>query len=582
MNTHFQRPTVVQPSQLYQDHSEGTHFFVHKNLVSYSFRAPMPFLSTGNFDQLRPADRQAASQKHMSCGNFMTSTKEEDWDNLPDEFRVSRFGQSAFKHTQNNIKYNISPEDTNPYARRIMPAGNGRARSEEEIQEVLEPLEPAMHNFSKQAKPSCEEKPARSHFISKPVLTQTYAPRTTEPNARSPIQNVDDEEDSNLEDDLEDSGNDQRLGKDDDDALEEEDQHQGPMMNEVFDDIKEKCLDHLLNKKSGKRQDQLTIVNEERIDQGERYSPKQLLNMSFESKEASIKVQAYIRLLDEDNLNHVAGYMCRNLNHLIMDKYGNYVVQFLVELHKPSKDFVHNVCIDNFVKFAENEYGSRIMQKMAAISPKFCATALKVFSKYFDRLIKNITGSILLSKLISCAQNCQEYRFAIEIMQANKEYLKKAYFNRMLATLVNVCPPQLLAEIVYIIRNHIWVLMNDKFGNYVLQIVVEREDREGTKLIKNACLKNGGMILTRKYPKFLIIKIVEMETDYEFCTDMMDSVSMLDMASIWQILSRRDSSMLTLLIMSKQRPEHIPDMADLLLRTMKAYNGRTLPFCKLV
>jgi hypothetical protein len=516
----------------------------------------------------------------------MTSTKEEDWDNLPDEFRVSRFGQSAFKHTQNNIKYNISPEDSNPYARRSVPAGNSRVRSEEEIQEVLEPLETAMHNFSKQAKPSCEEKPARSHFISKPVLTQSYAPRVNEHSQanRSPVQNVDDEEDSNLEDDLEDSDDGERIITDDDEALEEEeeDHQQAHMMNEVFDDIKEKCLDHLLNKKSGKRQDQLTIVNEERISQGERYSPKQLLNMSFESKEASIKVQAYMRLLGEEDLNHVAGYLCRSLNHLIMDKYGNYVVQFLVDLHKPSKDFVYNVCIENFVKYAENEYGSRIMQKMAAISPKFCATALKVFSKYFDRLIKNITGSILLSKLISCAQNCQEYRFAIEIMQANKEYLKKAYFNRMLATLVNVCPPTLLSEIVYTIRNHIWVLMNDKFGNYVLQIVVERGDREGTILIKNACLKNGGMILTKKYPKFLIIKIVEMEIDYEFCTDVMGSVSMLDMASIWQILSRRDSAMLTLLIMSKQRPEHIPDMADLLLRTMKAFNGRTLPFCKLV
>lgn len=170
--------------------------------------------------------------------------------------------------------------------------------------------------------------------------------------------------------------------------------------------------------------DQNTIVNEEKIHQGEFYTPKQLLGMSFESKEASIKVQAYMKTLEDEELNQVASYMCRNINHLSMDKYGNYVVQFLVELHRPSRDFVHNLCLDNFVKFSENEYGSRIMQKMASISPKFCSMALKVFAKNFDRLIKNITGSILLSKLISCSQNSQEYRFAIEIMQNNKEYLK--------------------------------------------------------------------------------------------------------------------------------------------------------------
>lgn len=595
MNTPFQQGEIpVQPSTLYREPSEGMHFFVHRNLVSYSFRPPTPFLSTGNFDQLQPANKPTPNQKHFSCGNFMTSTKAENWaDDVQDEFRVSRFGNSKFRHTQNNVKYNLAPEDPNLYARHV-PQGNPRTRSEEEIQEVMEPLEVARPNFTKQSKPAREEKPARGHSYQSPAYQSEnfrsqgqhpgYASKAITKPAPPPVQNVDEEDDdSNVEDEL---GSDDDRGPQRPDFYDpelgegEEEQQQQSMLHEVFDDIKEKCLDHLLHKKSGKRMDQNTIINEEKIDQGEYYSPAQLLDMSFESKEASIKVQAYMKLLSNNELNQVANYLCRNINHLLMDKYGNYVVQFLIELHTPSRDYVHTICLDNFVRFAENEYGSRIMQKMAAISPKFCSVALKYFSKNFDRLIKNITGSILLSKLISSTQNSQEFRFALDIMQMNKEYLRKSYFNRMLATLANVCPLAMLSEIVYIVRNHIWVLMNDKFGNYVLQIVVEREEKEGTRLIKTACLKNGGMILTRKYPKFLIIKLVEMETEYDFCTDMIESVSQMDPASIWQIISRRDSAMLLLLIMSKQRPENIPDTAELLRQTLKSFNGRTLPFCK--
>ena len=235
----------------------------------------------------------------------------------------------------------------------------------------------------------------------------------------------------------------------------------------------------------------------------------------------------------------------------------------------------------NYAKFAENEYGSRIMQKLASINPGFCSLALGLFYKSFDHLIKNITGSILLSKLISCSQNENEYRFCISILENNKEYLRKAYFNRMLATLVSTCSQAMLSHAVYCMKTHVWVLMNDKFGNYVLQIVVERNEQEGSKLIKLACLKNFSLILTRKYPKFFLIKMVEMETTAEFCSRLMGSIIDMDDESLWGIISKKDSAMLMLLLISKQRPDLVEYCSDKLLKLLSTTNAGELLHCKL-
>jgi len=581
MNTHNQHYPIYNPASLYVEPAAGMHHFVTRNKMSHLFKSPTPFLSTGNFDSLPPQIQNSPGHKHMSCGNFMTSTKAEDWSQVPDEFKVSRFNTDALTHSPQNVKYNIGSEENFQYPRR---SGNNRPRSHEEIDDFPElsasnrgqnrPTRPAhQHPQQQTGKATSGYKPSGFYQPNNGPAHKVIA---------KPVQKDSSEED--------DSANEYELRSDD-----EEDNRGGQpnmddqfnqsvnytsqvsKMEDVFDNLKDKCLAQLLNKKANRRLNQSAIVNEEEIEQDEFYSPAQLLDMSLQSKESSVKVQAYIKTLNSQGLNQVAHYLCSNINYLITDKFGNYVVQFLVEIHQPSRNYVSDLCLKNYNKFAENEYGSRIMQKLASISPQFCSMALELFYKSFDHLIKNITGSILLSKLISCSQNEAEYRFCVHILEKNKDYLRKAYFNRMLATLVSCCSQTLLSHTVYCMKTHIWVLMNDKFGNYVLQIVVERGEQEGSKLIKQACLKNYTVILTRKYPKFLLIKMIEMEKNTDFCSRLMGSIIIMDDSSIWNILSKKDSAMLMTLLVSKQRSDLIEHCADKILKLLSSSQARALP-----
>ncbi len=341
----------------------------------------------------------------------------------------------------------------------------------------------------------------------------------------------------------------------------------------AFESIKGQCMSQLLNKKSSKRNDQSSILEEEDIDPSESYNSQELLEMALYSKESSIKVQSYMRSLDNAQFNHYASYLCKNIDILILNKFGNYVVQFLAEAHRPTRETVSHMTLNSFVKFAENEYGSRIMQKLCTISPEYCFKALNLFHKNFDRLIRNITGSILLSKLISASPKEQDYLFAIKILEQNKEYLRKAYFNRMLSTLVSCCSEQTLQLVVSLIKNHIWILMNDKFGNYVLQILIERGNTAGTNLIKSACLKNANVILTRKYPKFLLIKIVDLDEDASFSTEMMQRVMELDDESLLEILTKRDALMLLMLVLCKQPSAIVTKIVSRIIRVSVSCNG---------
>lgn len=585
MNTHNHQNSVENQSSLYIEPAEGMHYYVKRDKMSYLFKTPTPFLSTGNFDKTPQLTVDVAGQKHMSCGNFMTSTKAEDWNQVPDEFKVSRFNTDALAHSPQNVKYNIGSEEKIQYPRR----GNQRMRSQEVIDEVPD-------NIGNRISPTRHPKPRNES----PLQQKSKSPVGYKPSGfyhsnmghaqkiiAKPVKNQFSDEDG--------SANEYELegiydNEDDDGQLNMDgynDQSvnytlQVSRMDDVFDNLKDKCLAQLLNKKGNRRLNQSAIVEEEEIDQDEFYTPSELMDMSLQSKESSVKVQAYMKTLNIQGLNHVAHYLCSNINYLITDKFGNYVVQFLVDIHQPSRNYVCDLCLKNYAKFAENEYGSRIMQKLASINPGYCSLALGLFYKSFDHLIKNITGSILLSKLISCSQNENEYRFCISILEKNKDYLRKAYFNRMLATLVSTCSQAMLSHAVYCMKTHIWVLMNDKFGNYVLQIVVERNEQEGSKLIKLACLKNFSLILTRKYPKFLLIKMVEMETTTEFCSRLMGSIIDLDDESLWGIISKKDSAMLMLLLISKQRPDLVEYCSDKLLKLLSTTNARALLHCKLI
>jgi hypothetical protein len=589
---------------------------MRKNRVPISFKSQSTFLSTGNFDQIIEEKKAPNPKNFISCGNFVTSTKKEDWDILKQDSKVLEFKSDSLKHSPRNVKYNlegnpsnlankptsriqnstgINPEqgyysystDPNPSLfsklanmqdatfNKAQIAKSGRRTSHAEHDQVaLKPIQEAKQKKTRAAdKPAGEADSDDSECVNEYELESEEEPegppKASSAHEKQLLQQL--EEDLGLDDGEE--GEEEAV-------LEPEQPPLDPLVG-LYEEIKAECLNQLLNKKVSKRPEDASMIIEDLPLDGADYSPEDLLEMTVQSKESSMIVQSYLKSQSKSKLNAAAGYLMKHLEQIILNKFGNYVIQFLVEIHKPSLEYTAKLTLFNFVKYAENEYGSRIMQKLSTLSPHFCYNALRLFWKYFDHLIKNITGSILLSKLISAAPCEDDFGFVLGILETNKDYLRKAYFNRMLSTLVSCCSEHMLDQVVAQIKNHIWVLMNDKFGNYVLQIIVERGHEFATSMIKTICLKNYNIILIRKYPKFLLIKITELDVTCQFCSEMMYNVINMEAYLVLQIFEKRDSSMLFLLFLSKLPPAVLQKTADKLLKLLSKSQSSQMPHSSL-
>jgi hypothetical protein len=290
---------------------------------------------------------------------------------------------------------------------------------------------------------------------------------------------------------------------------------------------------------------------------GPSYTPDTVLKMAIASREDSIKVQEYLASLDPINLDLMATFLSFNLDILIFDKLGNYVVQQIVGLHEETLQTVVDMSLQDFSRYAKDEYGSRLLQVVCTLSPDFNLKALKLFEANFDDMITNIAGSILLSKLIATASSESNYRFILRMVEVKKSYLQMAYFNRLLTTLVSCCSNGMLSEVVTVVKTNAWSLMNDKFGNYVLQIIFTRDHMQGVKICKEVCKSNAETILFRKYPKFFLLKIYELNKYKDFLRDIVNIILQGDDTLLNDLAMKKDSSWLFLTLLTTLRPEEI-------------------------
>lgn len=100
-------------------------------------------------------------------------------------------------------------------------------------------------------------------------------------------------------------------------------------------------------------------------------------------------------------------------------------------------------------------------------------------------------------------------------------------------------------------------------------------------MIKLACIKNISTIITRKYPKFLLIKLIEMEKSSKFGDQLMGTIIRMDDVVIQNTIAKRDSAMLLVLIMSKQRSDFIEFSSDKLLYLLSSSQAKAYAHCKL-
>ncbi len=112
-----------------------------------------------------------------------------------------------------------------------------------------------------------------------------------------------------------------------------------------------------------------------------------IFRMCSESKERSLQVQALLQSMPQDQLEQFTGFLSTKLEVLLVDRFASYVVQHLIEVDAKTLAAVSRIVAGDFLKFATNEYSSRLMQRIFALDPDFCKQVLLRVPGHFDEII---------------------------------------------------------------------------------------------------------------------------------------------------------------------------------------------------
>lgn len=288
------------------------------------------------------------------------------------------------------------------------------------------------------------------------------------------------------------------------------------------------------------------------------FTPQQLVELSKAGRDESLKAQSFLKTLSPERLDLYAKHFEQQLDVLMSNKFANYVVQHLLSVHPPTLAAVEQVSLAKFATLASNEYASRTMQRASQNNTGYISKALICFMDNFESVISTIPGSIFLCKLVSSTLSKIEHRLVLEPLKQKKEYLGSPYYyTRVLSTIAGICDEEVLAEIVQMVSQHIWDLMNDKFGNYLILVFFDRKQQTGIKLATDACLQNCQDVVSRKLPKFILLRLLKAKHHKNFVQELAEKIVTQPLDSLLKYIGRKENVALFLLIVGRLAPPMI-------------------------
>ena len=238
----------------------------------------------------------------------------------------------------------------------------------------------------------------------------------------------------------------------------------------------------------------------------------ELYRQSHEEKESSSKLQSFLKIADLGDLEKIAGRMKGRIYSLCFDKYGNYVAQIFLERLPKFRQNFRSIYMKNLKEMMENQYSSRVLQKLISLNDsKFLRFSVGMFSKNFKLFLRDLSSVIFATKLINQASSeDSDFEFLVKVLEAKpKIILDEPHMMRLLVSAFSKFENQLLRRIFKPLKKYIWNMLNDKFGNYILQKVVEKDLRPYKSLIESLCIKHSQKLILKKYPRYILLKIIE-------------------------------------------------------------------------
>lgn len=198
---------------------------------------------------------------------------------------------------------------------------------------------------------------------------------------------------------------------------------------------------------------------------------------------------------------------------LLVDKYGNYILQQCCLTFMEYRYFLEAKCATHLSELVVNEYASRVMQVMVKLSQHFRQTILDWLASKIVENIECLPAVFLLTAAIQAVESHEELALVrSKIFSQQALAIKDSkYFKRIMMSFIDKCQPSDLDQIFlyFEFQDNFWNLLDERFGSLMLCSMAMRDHDLSIKILLGLIAGNLVHLLRAKYFKVFIFRVAK-------------------------------------------------------------------------
>lgn len=295
-----------------------------------------------------------------------------------------------------------------------------------------------------------------------------------------------------------------------------------------------------------------------------RQNPKELLEEAKNSSSFSKVLVKVIQSKNDEEVQPFVKIISSSMAEYVDNENTCYLVKFIIKNSDIAMKKALNLVVNRLDEMLTKVHTCRLVYTMCNHSLRFREMLLISYKSRLMKLLATVPGAILLSLLISNYSDLSKFDFILEELQKNNEVIKMPYFSRAFATYMNRCSMATLSEISAALAKHLPFLLQDNYGNYLLQIFYERDCQAGVSCCNDALKKMQRKAFVRKYSRYVLFKALDHKSGPGFARDILEMITE-DCSALEPILLKKFSKELLLYCLAR-----VDDKEEMLLLFEKA------------
>lgn len=228
-------------------------------------------------------------------------------------------------------------------------------------------------------------------------------------------------------------------------------------------------------------------------------------------KERSLALQMFIERCPPEILSIVGELSLQNIEFLVVHRQGSYVVQKIISRSPLFRKCIGISMTMEFEEYVQNEFSSRVLEKLAALSRNFRNLTIKLFCKDWEQLIRNLPAVMFLCGCIKDVSEEANIGMIKGHLLANQDLLfTSKRYKKVLMVFVEVCNSRdLHSMFLGMMKQKTFIeILNDKLLVYVVIVMIRRGLPQAINLLMEGLWHRMPVLLDCKYFKQLFLDLI--------------------------------------------------------------------------